>query len=390
MKLDACPACGGKGAFRELLRLTQEPIYLHPVAADAAVPQPHYLDLDYRQCLRCGHAFQTAYDLQLLANIYRSHYYTPAVVDVGAGFRQDFIDFLSSRLIPRGLKPRSMLEVGCSSGEMLAMTRDLLGLGYEGVLGIEPNHDTAEAARQRGLMIREEFFDARLAEELGGFDFVFSRHVIEHVEALPDFLRALRKAMNTDGWLVIETPSLDWALAQGNCSAFHIEHLHVFSLHSLAIAAQAAGLTLVDHRQTGFGNLIAMFRAAGPAKAVCATDTRTDLQAINDSQRRRAAQRLHGRPLLFWGAGSAARTLMQRAGRVPEVICDKNPGKIGKRFVGIDREIVYAPETVAAMIRRGEDRGFLLVAASAFETEILNEARQLGWRGETVGYSELA
>jgi SAM-dependent methyltransferase len=384
----SCPVCGAAES-RTLLFLQDSPIYLHPVAADAQVPLPHTMSLDYRQCRDCGHAYRVGYDLEQLSAIYRNHYYTPAAPCVGVGVHDEFLDYLCRSPHFVGKTPASSLEIGCSSGEMLADIQNHFGLG-DAVVGIEPNHDTASSARKHGFRVIEEFFDADLARTLGTFDLVFSRHVVEHIDGLATFLDSLRLAAGTAGTVILETPSLDWALANANDTAFHVEHLHVFSKASLAAAGAAAGLTLIDMAETSFGNLIAMFRAKAVPLKVPQTDMTTDLQAKHDRRCRWLAERLSKRPVVFWGAGSASRILIQETGCRPAVLCDGNPGKAGKHFVGMSQEIGYAPDVVLAMVERDEDRSHLLVAASTFHEEIAREARRLGWRGDIISLNDFA
>jgi hypothetical protein len=65
--LRACPVCGGEAT--KLLTLSQQPIYQHPVPADAVVPAPHAVDLRWDACVRCAHAWQPEYDSSLLESI---------------------------------------------------------------------------------------------------------------------------------------------------------------------------------------------------------------------------------------------------------------------------------------------------------------------------------
>jgi len=67
-----CPVCGD--APRALLSLSKQPIYQHPVPADAQVPGPYVVDLNWVRCDGCAHAWQAHFDEQLLETIYRSHY----------------------------------------------------------------------------------------------------------------------------------------------------------------------------------------------------------------------------------------------------------------------------------------------------------------------------
>ena len=92
---------------------------------------------------------------------------------------------------------------------------------------------------------------------------------------------------------------------------------------------------------------------------------------------------LTGRPLLFWGAGSAAVRLASTIGQAPDHWTDGNPAKIGKKFVGFDTLIVPPADALAAVMASA-DSGAVVVIASSFVREILPTVRKLGWRGETL------
>lgn len=381
-----CPACQSEAA-RPLLHRKAAPIYLHPVAADVSVPLPHTVELDYRQCLACGHAFQTTYDMALLENIYRSHYYTPAAEGIATGTRQQFIDWLAASVSGHAA-PRSVLEVGCSSGEMLCEVKNLFGPGAARCVGIEPNRETAAAARERGLEIVEAFLTAEVGRQIGPFDLVYSRHVIEHVPDIPAFLASLLAALAPGGRIVLETPSLDSALAANATTGFHIEHLHVFGVQSLTASARRVGLHLIEHARTPAGNLIAAFGTRTTAAQPPATDIRTNLQGPHDARLNGWKEILADKNVVFWGAGSAARELIAAWDSLPLAVCDANPGKRGKRFVGLPVVIEYAPDFVGAMIASGRDKEATLLAASMFASEIRVKLQEMGWRGEVIGLDE--
>jgi len=379
-----CPVCRSVGT-RPLLALKESPIYLHPVNADCLVPHPHTMDLDYRQCLDCGHAFQIDYDVKMLSRIYRNHYYTPCAEGVGVGARVDFIEYLRQLSQQWERRPRRVLEVGCSSGDVLNEVRALLGLNFCDVQGVEPNCETATAARRLGLSVREEFFDLGLAIKLGTYDLVYSRHVVEHVDELEPFLRGLHQVADDQGVVILETPALDRCLRERMDAGFHVEHLHLFSMQSLAVAATSAGLTLINHFETPLGNQIGVFQAKGRPMALPKTDTDADLQSVRDRRRQWWQRELSSRSATLWGAGSAARILIGETGCEPTAICDGNPGKAGKKFVGLPFRIESAPGYIVGLVSAGADKRGVLVAASMFFSEIKEEVHRLGWRGDVIG-----
>ena len=380
-----CPVCASRVQPLPLLTLTRQPIYQHPVAADAVVPAPHSVDLAWIACAECAHAWQPEFDADLLERIYRSHYYTPAPDGIATQFRDDFLlaidefGLLATR--------RVLLEIGASKGDVLADVRARTGAAV--AYAFEPDRENAAVARRRGLDVREQFFGGATAVAgLQAAELILARHVIEHVFDFGDFFEGLNAVAAPDADLILETPSLDYHAVKESFDPFHVEHVHVFSLRSLATLARESGWDLRMHRVTRAGNLVATFKRA-PNSAI--RGARIDAPApalggMQESYRRHRngiRQQLKDRPLVFWGAGSAGVGLARLIDREPEYWTDGNPGKIGKKFVGFTRPIVSPEEALsgAESLKGGNQ---LLVIASSFASEILPRVRALGWRGEVL------
>lgn len=376
-----CPVCGA--APRPLLSLQAQPIYQHPVPAEAEVDPPHTVDLCWTACTDCAHAWQPRYDRELLERIYRSHYYTPAPDGIAVQFRDDFLRVLEEF----GLLDarRALLEIGASSGDTLAQVKHRTGAAH--AYAYEPNRENAAVARQRGLQVRERFFGQDAASDrLQPVDLVYARHVIEHIFRFDDFFGGLNAVTTAGADLVLETPSLDHHVALGTFDPFHVEHVHVFSLRSLARLASVHGWHLQRSQVTQDGNLIAAFvrqPADGARQTELPVPALDSLQAAADRYVARMRAVLADRQLIFWGAGSAGMGLATMIGRAPDYWTDGNPGKVGKKFVGFPCCIVSPEEALRNVDPRGDARP-VLVIASSFVKEILPRVRQLGWTGAVL------
>lgn len=376
-----CPVCGGAG--RALLSLSKQPIYQHPVPAGISVPQPYTVDLSWVQCVDCAHAWQSDYDEGLLETIYRSHYYTPAPDGIAVQFRNEFLSAVDSFGL---LSARTtLLEIGASDGDVLAEMR--ARTGARNAYAFEPNKENAAIAGLRGLQVREAFFSGESARDgLEPVDLVYSRHVIEHVFEFADFFAGIKAVVLPGADLILETPSLDHHGVRGSLSPFHVEHIHVFSLRSLATLARRFGWVLGRNAVTVDGNLIAAFRRSEGLSTVTsdiAPPQLDCLQAAADSLARRLRRLVDGRRLIFWGAGSAGIGLVRLIGREPDYWTDGNDNKVGKKFPGLSSDIVSPAEAFARA--RSEVGGEpLLIIASSFTREILPRVRQMGWNTETV------
>jgi hypothetical protein len=370
----ACPVCGGYGEV--FLCLPAQPIYQHPVPADAVVAKPYEIDLSWSACVNCAHAWQPDFDESVLREIYRSHYYTPAPDGIGVQFRNDFISAVDSFHLPKS--PHALLEIGASDGDVLAelKMRSNATLAY----AFEPNTENAAVARSRGIDVKERFFGSDAAAEgLEPVDFIYARHVIEHVFDFESFFSGLISVAARETSLILETPSLDFHAAHGTIDPFHVEHVHVFALRSLTRLAARHGWRYLESVVTASGNLIAAF-VRGESSARIPAPTLTGLQAALIRRTEHMRELLRGRRVVFWGAGSTGITLAGAIGREPDIWTDGNPNKIGKKFVGSTRLIV-APESAIAAAGSPEFTDPAFVITSSFQAEILPRVRQLGWKG---------
>ncbi len=370
-----CPICAGEGDV--FLRLADQPIYQHPVSADARVEPPYVVDLQWSACRNCSHGWQPSFDEELLARIYRSHYYTPAPGGIGNQFRDDFIAALG-RFALLG-EQDVLLEIGASDGDVLSdlRTRTAARRAY----AFEPNTENAGVAEGRGLEVHRAFFgkeSAHLCAEPATF--VYARHVIEHIFDFEHFFAGVAACATPDADLVLETPSLDFFAREGSIAPFQIEHIHVFSLRSLAALAQRFGWGLTQSEVTADGNVIAAFKRRRET-SVPAVPFLGDLQRVVDRQREQWRDLTSGRQLIFWGAGSTGVVLARTIGREPDFWTDGNPSKIGKKFAGMKSRII-TPEVALAALEHANGAEPLLVIASAFGREIAPRVRELGWQGE--------
>jgi SAM-dependent methyltransferase len=372
--MSACPVCGAAGA--PLLRLDRQPIYQHPVPAGVDVPVPHAVDLAWLACGDCAHAWQPSFDPKLLAAIYRSFYYTPAPDGIAVQFRRDFLAALDDSGV--GRNAQVLLEVGASNGDVLAELKARSGARH--AYAYEPNRDNAAVARERGLTVREEFFGAAAAQAgHEPIDFAYSRHVIEHIFDFGDFFAGMAAVTRPGANLVLETPSLDFHAQRGSVDPFHIEHIHVFGLRSLARLGARHGWGLQNSRVTSSGNLIAQFVRGAPAVEV-PPPSLGGLQQFVDTRHQQLRSTFAGRPLVFWGAGSSGVVMVNILGHEPEWWTDGNPNKVGKSFVGLQRRII-APEEALRAASTSVSEGAALLITSSFVAEILPRVRELGWKG---------
>ena len=137
----------------------------------------------------------------------------PAQSTIGKFYPNNYQPFLSaSKKIPKVLhkiiknqinlpNPKSVLELGCSSGALLAT---LKRYGYQ-TFGIEPSNYAAEIANKQGInVICSMLEDAPLTNLR--YDLIIAMMVLEHTYDPMSVLTKLKNACKKEGQLVITIP----------------------------------------------------------------------------------------------------------------------------------------------------------------------------------------
>jgi 2-polyprenyl-3-methyl-5-hydroxy-6-metoxy-1,4-benzoquinol methylase len=184
-ELTECPACSGD--------------HFQPVAVGA--------EALLRRCDGCDLVFAPAYADP--AEIYVDGYMTGETdfgLDVMDPLFQEYLAHVAHRrfaLIEKVTPPGRVLDVGCGTGEVLAVAR---ARGWE-VQGVEPVEASAAfAANERALDVR-----VALLEESGlpecSYDVVTAFHVLEHMTDGLGFLRMIARWAKPGGHVVVEVPN---------------------------------------------------------------------------------------------------------------------------------------------------------------------------------------
>jgi len=143
----------------------------------------------------------------------------------------------------RGRLPESATVLDVGSGLCVFLAR----LKEHGLVGtaLDPDPRAAEHARKT-VGVESVCGDFMALDDLGTFDLVAFNKVLEHVEDPVAMLARAREVLASGGIVYVEVPDGDAAADEGpEREEFFVEHLHVFSPASLALAATRAGLSLL-------------------------------------------------------------------------------------------------------------------------------------------------
>jgi 2-polyprenyl-3-methyl-5-hydroxy-6-metoxy-1,4-benzoquinol methylase len=234
-EMRACPVCGG------------------PRSARASIGTNAEARWNLEVCDRCGHGvLHPAPSDEELQAAYASAYgedgakFRPMVERaVRAGAAREAAA-IAARL-PSAC--RRVLDVGCGRGVLLGA---LVESGIEAE-GVERSADAARGIDARVLLhVAPDLERARLMP--GSYGAVVFRHVLEHLRDPAAALRAARRLVHPEGFLLVEVP--DFGSRQARVLGrhwFHLDpprHLHHFTETSLRQAVTSAGF-VIDEVQHG-------------------------------------------------------------------------------------------------------------------------------------------
>lgn len=232
-------------------------------------------------------------------------------------------------------------------------------------LGIEPTHETAQAARGRGIEIVEAFFGVALGRKLAGegrsADLMAANNVLAHVPDINDFVGGFRELLKPGGVATFEFPHLLNLVEQCQFDTIYHEHYSYLSLSAVASIFAANGLAVFDVEPlpTHGGSLRVYAQRADTGsretsdavKEMLAEESRMGLRTAEYYEGfQPRAERIRDGLLSFlaecerngsrlgaYGAAAKGNTLLNFAGVTAEqvsYVADLNPAKQGKFLPG--------------------------------------------------------
>jgi len=385
-----CAVCGARSSL---------PIYRQRFA----MPSEHgvHAGYDVVACARCGFAFaDDTPDQGYLDAYYREMAKKSALLERRGFTEPEYLvrtHGVSLRHVVPHVRPGDrVLDVGCYTGNLLAMLRDAVP-GVR-VTGLDPSALAARVAREHhGVDVRVgSLFDD--LSDLGEFDVVLLTHVLEHVVDLRPFLARLLTLLADGGRLCVEVPDANAFFLTADQDdpigvehkdpflQFSVEHVNYFTAASLENLMRANGfapLALARDVSTVAMIASAWTRApfvrdeAGPAALRrYVDDCRALLEPIVATVDALAAR---GVPVIVWGAGAHTQRLL--ASGVFDRLAircyvDSDPGYHGATLGCVP---IAAPETL-----RAHPDATVLISSQMYEDEIERQIRAAGYPNDVV------
>lgn len=379
----ACTSCGRAEGIVTLYELEEIPVQSAVLVPDADSAR-HFpkADLALCWCPGCGLVFNAKFD--------------PALVEYGAGYEDAqghsptfaaFARDLSRTWIERyGLAGGRVFEIGCGDGDFLRLfcqEGDCRGTGFD------PACVSGRAAEMPGVDLHAvPFSEAHVPVEA---DFILCRHTLEHIGAVGDFLRLVRRACGESRSvrLGFEVPDLRRILKEGAFWDVYYEHASYFTAGSLGRAFDLGGFEVLDIRRA-YGDQYLILDAAPafgthaslPALADDLEETADLVQGFKREatariagwRNRFASWQESGRRVALWGSGSKAVGFLTTIGDpgIVDCVVDINPARHGRFMPGCPIPIV-APADLAE--RRPD---IVIVMNAIYRNEIILNLASLG------------
>jgi 2-polyprenyl-3-methyl-5-hydroxy-6-metoxy-1,4-benzoquinol methylase len=254
-----------------------------------------------------------------------------------------------------------VVEIAANDGYLLQY---VAGRGIP-CLGVEPTRSTAQAAREKGLEIRELFFGrgtaAQLKSEGWGADLMAANNVLAHVPDINDFLGGFATLLKSTGVATFEFPQLLTLMAGQQFDTLYHEHYSYLSLTAVQTLCERNGLQVFDVSQlsTHGGSLRVFVQRLDGERREVQPAVRQQLQAelaagVQTAEYYAtlapAAERIkhgllrfllqakaEGKRVVGYGAAAKGNTLLNYAGVKPDLlawVADANPHKQGKYLPG--------------------------------------------------------
>ena len=252
-------------------------------------------------------------------------------------------------------------EVAANDGYLLQFVKERGISCY----GIEPTASTANAARQKGVEIVQDFLNVSLAGELRrkgrAVDLLAANNVLAHVPDIDDFSRACQMLLKENGVFTCEFPHLLNLISQHQFDTIYHEHFSYLSFGTVVNIFAKNGLSVFDVEKLGNdGGRLRVFAQRSDTRShqlsvrveeLITEENNAGMTTIdfyrgfqehaekvkNDFLRFLIDKKNEGKVVVGYGAAAKGNTLLNFAGVKSDLIkyvVDRSPHKQGKFMPG--------------------------------------------------------
>lgn len=273
-------------------------------------------------------------------------------------------------------------------------------------IGIEPTASTAQAAKELGIPVLEDFFGEKLgiklAQEARQADLIIGNNVFAHVPDVNDFTLGLKAALKPSGTITLEFPHLLNLIKSSQFDTVYHEHYSYFSLYTASQIFKAAGLRIwnVEKLATHGGSLRIYgchesydLQTSSSVEKVLEEEKEFGLQNLSiykkfqekadlikdDFLEFLITQKRLGKKVGAYGAAAKGNTLLNYAGIKPDLlpfVCDAALAKQNKYMPGSHIPI-YGPHALSAVL------DYVIILPWNISDEVLWQNQELKNAGTT-------
>lgn len=244
-RMTACRMCGATDLERYLDLGHTPPADQFRRADQLGEPSVHF-PLEVYLCTRCGLS-QLGY-VVAPEILYQDEYpYEASTTQAG---RLHFRAFAASVSRHHELGAEDLVvDIGSNVGVLLS------GFAEEGarVLGIDPAHNIAAIANERGIPTVADFFGpavaSRVVREHGQATVICGTNVFAHIDDLESFMRAVDTLLAPRGMFIFEVPYFANLLASLEYDTIYHEHLSYISVKPLIPFFARFGMRIFDIKE---------------------------------------------------------------------------------------------------------------------------------------------
>jgi hypothetical protein len=345
-----CPVCDSIDLVPVLSSLAVPVFQNSPAATEADALGCRRGDIALVFCRACGFVFNAAFDAALVT-------YSPGY-EPNQAYSPTFgryLDELARDLVSRhALQGKTIMEIGCGDGDfLLRVCREGANRG----VGFDPSYKGNRATLPPSVTILSRPYEPGLNHPPA--DLVCARHVVEHMEQPLTLLRQMHSAVAgcAASVLFVETPRLEWILAQSAFWDIFYEHCSYFTAAALGRLLQRADFTVVGSGAIFGGQYQWIEGRPGPAfggddegnelLSARLEDFARSFEAHRAEWPARVGDLSRRGGCVVWGAGAKGVTFLNTLalGRevVPAVV-DVNPQKQGRYVPGTGQPIIGPAE----------------------------------------------
>jgi len=147
--------------------------------------------------------------------------------------------------------PKSVLEIGCQSGYLLYIFREM-GSSY--VTGIEPGNIDPYVGRDGYIVEVHRGFLSHDIIDKKNFELIVCLYVLEHIDDIKNFLSIIYELLAPKGRVLISVPNEYYSLSDGNIGMLILQHFNYFTPDSLTTTLNNNGfniLKIISNRKKG-------------------------------------------------------------------------------------------------------------------------------------------